>query len=172
MVLEKLMGEKIGTLRDLYVLELQDLLSAEKQIAEALPKMAKRAGHEELRKAFEEHQKTTSLQAERLETILSELGESGDGVVCEGIKGLIKENEKFLNASGPASIIDAGLIAAANRVEHYEIAAYGAAREFAEILGFDDHAALLQETLDEEGDADKLLTGLAADVNLDAYAAQ
>ena len=172
MVLEKLIGENIETLRDLYVMEVQDLLSAEHQIAEALPKMAQRAANDDLRQAFEEHERMTRVQAERLETILAELGESGDGVVCEGVKGLIKENEKLLNASGPGSIIDAGLIAGANRVEHYEIAAYGAAREFAEILGFDDHAALLQETLDEEGDTDKKLTGLAADINLDAYAAQ
>ena len=172
MVFEKIVGEKIETLRDLYVHELQDLLSAEQQISKALPKMAARASHPELRRAFEEHKHVTDLQAERLKTILAELGTDADGITCEGVAGLIKESEKLLSASGPESIIDAGLIAEANRVEHYEIAAYGAAREFAEILGFDDHAAMLQETLDEEGDADKVLRSLAADINLDAYAAQ
>ncbi len=164
------MADNIASLRDLYVQELKDLLSAEDQIIEALPRFIEKASDAELRQLFEQHRSTSQVQRRRLETILAELGETANGVTCEAVAGLVRECQRLLDATGPGSIIDAGLISAGNRLEHYEIAGYGAVREYAEVLGFDDHAALLQETLDEEGAADKRLTSLSEEINLDAYA--
>jgi ferritin-like metal-binding protein YciE len=153
---------KMESLKDLYVHELNDLHSAEQQIIEALPKMAGKASNPELRRAFEEHLQVTKEQVRRLETIFDELGAGPSGQKCRGMEGLIEEGEELLEEedADPATR-DAGLIAAAQRVEHYEIAGYGCARTYAARLGFDRAAQLLQQTLDEEGMTDERLTALA-----------
>src|SRR5438445_817658 len=137
-------------LKELYIDELKDLYSAENQLVKALPKMAKAASSEELRSAFEEHLEETKNQVQRLETIFRELDESPKGKKCKGMEGLIEEGAGIINEDGADSVRDAGLIAAAQRVEHYEIAAYGCARTFAGRLGFEEAVNLLQESLDEE----------------------
>ena len=149
------------SMQDLYLHELKDLYSAEKQILEALPKMAQKANHQELRKAFEEHRAMTEEQVRRLDTIFDDLGQSSSGKKCKGMEGLIEEGEEVLEEDADPDVRDAALIAAAQRIEHYEIAAYGTARTYAKQLGFDKHADLLQSTLDEEGETDKQLTQLA-----------
>lgn len=151
----------IESLHDLYIEELKDLYSAEKQILKALPKMAKKASHEELRNAFQEHLAVTKEQVTRLETIFDELERSPRGKKCVGMEGLIEEGEEMMGEDADPDVLDAALIAAAQRVEHYEIAAYGTARTFAEQLGLTEHARLLQQTLDEEGETDKRLTQIA-----------
>jgi ferritin-like metal-binding protein YciE len=157
------------TIQDLYVHELKDIYSAEKQILQALPKMAKAAKHNELRQAFEEHQRVTEEQVRRLETIFGELDEKPGGKKCKGMEGLIEEGEEVLEEDADPDVRDAALIAAAQRVEHYEIAAYGTARTYARQLGLDRHVDLLQRTLDEEGETDQRLTKLAeSTVNRDA----
>ncbi|HWB59690.1 MAG TPA: ferritin-like domain-containing protein [Chthoniobacteraceae bacterium] len=152
---------KLESLRDLYIAELRDLYSAEKQLTKALPKMAKAAGTPELKEAFESHLEETEGHVTRLEKIFEELDEKPTGETCEAMKRLIEEGEHFVKAKGESQVIDAGLIAAAQRVEHYEIAGYGTARTLASHLGEEDAAELLQETLDEEGAADKKLTSIA-----------
>jgi ferritin-like metal-binding protein YciE len=149
------------SMQDLYLHELKDIYNAEKQILQALPKMAKKANHQELRQAFEEHRVVTEEQVRRLETIFSDLGQSPSGKKCKGMEGLIEEGEELLEEDADPDVRDAALIGAAQRVEHYEIAAYGTARTYAQQLGFDKHADLLQRTLDEEGETDKRLTKLA-----------
>jgi ferritin-like metal-binding protein YciE len=149
------------SLRDLYVEELKDLYSAENQILKALPKMAKKASSDELRAAFEEHLEITRSQVERLETIFDDLERSPKGKRCKGMAGLIEEGAEMMKEDAEPDVLDAALISAAQRVEHYEIAAYGTVRTFAERLGLDKHSRLLQQTLDEEGDADKKLTQIA-----------
>jgi ferritin-like metal-binding protein YciE len=157
------------TMQDLYLHELKDIHNAEKQILQALPKMAKAAKHDELRRAFEEHRQVTEEQVRRLETIFDDLGEKPTGKKCKGMEGLIEEGEEVLEEDADPDVRDAALIAAAQRVEHYEIAAYGTARTYARQLGFDKHAELLQRTLDEEGETDQRLTKLAESrVNRDA----
>jgi ferritin-like metal-binding protein YciE len=158
------------TLQDLYLHELKDIYNAEKQILQALPKMAESASHNELRQAFEEHARVTEEQVRRLETIFSDLGQNPTGKKCKGMEGLIEEGKEVLEEKkADPDVRDAALIAAAQRVEHYEIAAYGTARTYAQQLGFSNHADLLQQTLDEEGETDKLLTQLAENrVNTDA----
>jgi ferritin-like metal-binding protein YciE len=151
----------LESMQDLYLHELKDIHSAEKQILQALPKMAKAATHDELRKAFEEHRTVTEEQVRRLETIFDDLGQKAGGEKCKGMEGLIKEGEDVLEEDADPDVRDAALIAAAQRVEHYEIAAYGTARTYARQLGFDRHAELLQQTLDEEGQTDQRLTKLA-----------
>jgi ferritin-like metal-binding protein YciE len=149
-------------LQDLYVEELRDLYNAEKQILKALPKMAERASNQELQTAFQMHTDQTERQVERLERIFDDLGTKPTGKHCKGMEGLIEEGKELLekkNANPDA--LDAGLIAAAQKVEHYEIAGYGTVRTLAQQLGFSEHARLLQETLDEEGETDKKLTRLA-----------
>jgi ferritin-like metal-binding protein YciE len=159
----------IETLQDLYVHELKDIYNAEKQILQALPRMAKGASHDELRRAFEEHQRVTEEQVRRLDTIFDDLGQKPDGQKCKGMEGLIEEGKDMLEEKADPDVRDAGLIAAAQRVEHYEIAAYGTARTYARQLGLDKHVDLLQRTLDEEGETDKRLTELAENrVNTDA----
>ncbi len=160
---------KLETLKDLYVEQLHDLYSAETQLVEALPKMAKAATNKQLQAAFTEHLTQTKGHVQRLEKIFTQLGEDTKGPVCKGMKGLISEGEEMIKMKGEPAAIDAGLIAAAQRVEHYEIAGYGCVRTYAHQLG--DHAAekLLQQTLDEEGAADQKLTTLAEGViNLEA----
>lgn len=149
------------SMQDLYLHELKDIYNAEKQILQALPKMAKKAKHDELRRAFEEHQTVTEEQVRRLETIFSDLGQSPSGKKCKGMEGLIEEGEELLEEDADPDVRDAALIGAAQRVEHYEIAAYGTARTYAQQLGFSKHAELLQRTLDEEGQTDERLTKLA-----------
>lgn len=153
--------ERLNNLHDLFVHELQDLYSAEQQITEALPKMANAASSSELRKAFEQHLKETQNHISRLEKAFSMLNVSPGGHKCKGMEGLIKEGESILEMQGDASVKDAALIAAAQRVEHYEIAGYGTARTYAEQMDHDKIADLLQETLDEEGKTNKMLTKLA-----------
>jgi ferritin-like metal-binding protein YciE len=152
---------KLDTLKKLYLEELRDLYSAETQLVKALPKMAKGASSDELKQAFESHLEQTKEHVERLDEIFARLDEKPTGKTCKAMKGLIEEGSEMLEQEGEDSVIDAGLIGAAQRVEHYEIAAYGTVRTFANLLGEDDAAELLQETLDEEGETDKELSELA-----------
>ncbi len=162
---------KLETLRDLYVEQLQDLYSAETQLVEALPKMAKAATNAQLQAGFEQHLFETQQQVQRLEQIFEQLGVKAGGTTCNGMKGLLKEGDEMIKAKGEPAAIDAGLIAAAQRVEHYEIAGYGCVHTYAHQLGEDQAASLLQQTLDEEGATDKKLTSLAEQViNLEADA--
>ena len=162
----------LENLQQLYVEQLRDLYSAENQILEALPSMAERAVHPELKQGFEIHRRQTEEQVRRLEQIADALGEKISGETCEGMKGLIKEGQKMMKERGSDDVRDAALIAAAQRVEHYEIAGYGCARTYARLLGREQDARLLQTTLDEEGDTDQKLTGLAERVvNIDALRA-
>jgi ferritin-like metal-binding protein YciE len=152
---------QLQTLNDLLVEQLQDLYSAETQLVEALPKMASAASNEELRKAFEHHLQETNDHVQRLTEIFGQIGKTPGGETCEGMKGLIREGEEMIGLSGDPTVKDAGLIAAAQRVEHYEISAYGTARTLADELDLDDAVDLLDQTLDEESNADKLLTKIA-----------
>jgi ferritin-like metal-binding protein YciE len=151
----------LDTLQDLYVHELKDLYSAENQLLKALPKMAEKASNPELRQGFEKHLEQTKEHVRRLETIFDDLGRGAQGQKCVGMEGLIEEGEEILKEDAEADVRDAAIIAAAQRVEHYEIAGYGTVRTYARQLGFDEHARLLQQTLDEEGETDKLLTRMA-----------
>jgi ferritin-like metal-binding protein YciE len=161
--------DRLNSLQDLFVHELKDLYSAEQQILQALPKMAKAAEHQELRRAFQEHEQMTRDQVRRLDMIADDLGVDLKGHKCKGIEGIIKEGEELISADVEADVLDAGLIGAAQRVEHYEIAGYGTARTFARRLGHGRVASLLQETLDEEGNTDQRLTSIAESmVNPDA----
>ncbi|RIK35818.1 MAG: ferritin-like domain-containing protein [Chloroflexi bacterium] len=157
----------------LYIEELKDLYSAETQLTKALPKMAKAASSDELRQAIEQHLKETEGHVQRLEQIFEKLERSPRGKRCKGMAGLIEEGSELLKEKGEmeAEVLDAGLIAAAQRVEHYEIAAYGTARTFAQRLGQQEVAKLLQQTLDEEYAADRKLTAIAeGGVNQEAQA--
>lgn len=151
---------KMQSLEDLFVHEIQDLYSAEEQIVEALPKMAKAASSPELRKAFQQHLEVSKTHLDRVQQILDELSEK-PGKKCKGMEGLLKEGEEILKEDSDADVKDAALIAAAQRVEHYEMAGYGAARTHARQLDYADMAKLLQQTLNEEGEADEKLTKLA-----------
>src|SRR4051794_8556907 len=152
---------KLTTLHDLLVDHLKDLYSAENQIIKALPKMAKNASSEELSAGFEEHLEQTRGQVERLERICELLEVSPKGKKCAGMEGLIDEGKEIMEEDAEESVLDAGLIAAAQKVEHYEIASYGTARTWAEQLGLTEVAELLQQTLDEEKETDEKLTRLA-----------
>ncbi|HZW29022.1 MAG TPA: ferritin-like domain-containing protein [Trueperaceae bacterium] len=152
---------RLNDLQDVLAHEVKDLYSAEKQLVEALPKMAKAASDERLRKAMEKHLEVTRQQVARLEEVGKTLGTEVTGHACEGMKGLIKEAEGLLKENEPSEALDVALISAAQRVEHYEIAAYGSAVAFAKELGHHDVARTLQQTLDEEGQADKELTDIA-----------
>lgn len=164
---------ELETLKDLYIHELKDLLSAENQLIKALPKMAKAATNDDLAAGFEEHLEQTKEHAARLEKILKSHDESSDRPPkCKGMEGLIKEGEEMIEEEADDEVRDAGLISAAQRVEHYEIAGYGCARTYANLLGDKKGAEVLQTTLDEEGETDKKLTKLAESViNLEAAAA-
>lgn len=155
------MSTAIKSMNDLYVESLRDLYSAETQITKALPKMAKAANSEELKNGFTEHLAETKGQIDRLKTIFEGLGEKPTGHHCQAMEGLLEEGAEMIEAVKEPEVLDAGLIGAAQKVEHYEMAGYGTARNFARLLGFDDHAELLQETLDEEGATDQKLTDLA-----------
>jgi ferritin-like metal-binding protein YciE len=154
-----------GSLRELYVDELRDLYSAETQLTKALPKMAKASSNAELRQAFEEHLRQTSEHVSRLEQIFEMLEEKASGKKCLGMEGLVKEGAESMQEDYEDAVLDAAIIGAAQRVEHYEIAAYGTAREFARLLGEDEHISLLDETLQEEKQTDSKLTQLAESIN-------
>ena len=156
----------LNTARDLLVDELKDLYSAENQLIKALPRMAKAASNPELKAAFQEHLEQTKEHARRIEKIMDRLDESPRGKKCAAMEGLIEEGKHVLEEDGEDSIIDSALIAAAQKVEHYEIASYGTARCLAKRVGEDKIAQMLQETLDEEGDTDKKLTDLALSIEL------
>ncbi len=160
---------ELETLKDLYVEELKDLWSAEKQIIKGLAKMTKAASHPELKQAFERHAAMTETHVERLERICADLEVSPRGKKCIGMEGLIEEASELIKEKPDADVLDAGLIAAAQHVEHYEMAGYGCVRTYARQLGFEEQADLLQTTLDEEGTTVKLLTEIAErSINLEA----
>ncbi len=164
---------ELESLRDLYVEELKDLYSAEQQLVKALPKMSKAASSPQLKKAFDKHLRVTEKQVQRLERIFSDLDESPRGKKCVGMEGLIKEGQELIKEKPEPEVLDAGLISKAQHVEHYEIAGYGAVRTYAQLLGEQKHADLLQQTLDEEGEADKSLTQLAeSSINVEAMEGQ
>jgi ferritin-like metal-binding protein YciE len=156
-------------LEDLFVDQLRDLYNAEKQLTKALPKMAKKASDDQLKQAFTQHLEQTEEHVERLEQILEKLGKRASGKTCKAMQGLIEEGKELMEEDAEPEVLDAGLIAAAQRVEHYEIAGYGTVRAYAKLLGNNDAAKLLQKTLDEEGDTDKKLTQLAeSTINIEA----
>jgi ferritin-like metal-binding protein YciE len=159
---------KIETLRKMFIDELKDLYSAENQLVKALPKMAKAASSKELRTAFEGHLEETKGHAERLEEVCTELDVSPKGKKCKAMEGLIAEGAEWMEEDAEPEVMDAGLIAAAQRVEHYEMAGYGCVRTYAQLLGEDKVAKLLQKTLDEEGACDKKLTQIAEKINVEA----
>jgi len=152
---------KLDTLQKLYTDELRDLYNAENQLLKALPKMAKAASSEELKEAFEKHLEQTKGHVKRLEQVFEELDEKPKGKTCRAMKGLIEEGSEILQQEGEESILDAGIIVAAQKVEHYEIAGYGSVRTFAHLLGQNKAAELLQTTLDEESETNELLNRLA-----------
>ncbi|HKF26312.1 MAG TPA: ferritin-like domain-containing protein, partial [Candidatus Acidoferrum sp.] len=157
-----------NSLQELYVEQLRDLYSAENQLVKALPKMAKAAQSPTLRQGFEHHLDQTKGHVDRLEQIFSVLDESPKGRKCAGMEGLVEEGEEVIKEQSSSDALDAGLIASAQRVEHYEIAAYGTVRSFAELLGENDAVDLLQQTLDEEKATDEKLTELSKEVNAQA----
>lgn len=152
---------KLESLKDLYLHELQDAYSAEEQLTQALPIMQARATSRDLQKAFEMHLDETREQLERVRSILSRHGQAPGRHVCKAMQGLIREGDEMISNIGNPDVIDAGLITIAQRVEHYEIAAYGTLVSYAEYLDLDDEADMLKESLDEESDADKKLNKLA-----------
>jgi ferritin-like metal-binding protein YciE len=155
-------------LRDLYVDELRDIYNAETQLVKTLPKMAKAATSEQLRSGFEEHLEQTRGHVSRLEQIFEDLDEKPSGKRCAGMEGLVKEGSEMIKNDFEGEVKDAGLIGAAQRVEHYEIAAYGTVRAFAELLGDRNAVDLLSQTLEEEKETDKKLTQLASEINVEA----
>jgi ferritin-like metal-binding protein YciE len=158
------MANEMNPLQELLIDELKDLYSAENQIIKALPKMAKNASNADLRTAFERHLEETRAQAGRLEQIADEMDFTLRGKKCKGMEGLIEEGKELISDDLDANALDAGMIGAAQKVEHYEIAAYGTARNHANLLGLKKVAKLLQQTLDEEGRTDKKLTQLAESI--------
>jgi ferritin-like metal-binding protein YciE len=156
------------TLRELYIDELKDLYSAENQLTKALPKMAKSAAAEELSQAFEQHLEQTRGHVERLQQIFDALEEKPTGKKCLGMEGLIKEGTEILSEDYEDEVMDAALISAAQRVEHYEIAAYGTIRAYAKLLGESEHVSLIEQTLQEEKETDQKLTELASEINVQA----
>ncbi|HXN22885.1 MAG TPA: ferritin-like domain-containing protein [Candidatus Dormibacteraeota bacterium] len=155
-------------LKELYIDELRDLFDAENQLLKALPKMAKAATSEQLRSGFEEHLEQTQEHVQRLEQIFGELGEKPAGKKCKGMQGLIAEGKEMMEEDFEGALMDAALISAAQRVEHYEIAAYGTVRTYAGILGEEDAVSLLEETLEEEKETDQKLTEIAKTINFEA----
>lgn len=152
---------KVATMNELYTMGLRDLYSAETQLISALPKVVAAAKSPDLKNAFQEHLKLTETHRSRLEGIFKKLGESPDGHPCAAMKGLIKETEELFADVANPELLDVALIAAAQKIEHYEIAGYGTCRTFARLVGHDDQAKLLQETLEDEARADQALTVLA-----------
>ena len=164
---------ELQSLRDLYIDELKDLYSAEKQLVKALPKMAKNATNPDLKKAFTDHLEQTEEHVSRLEQIFESLEASPRGKKCVGMEGLIEEAKEMLEEDAEEDVLDAGLISKAQHVEHYEMAGYGTVRRFAQILGETEHVELLEQTLNEEKEADQLLTQLAdSSINVEAAAGE
>jgi len=159
---------KPNSLRELYLEQLRDLHDAERQIIKALPKMIDAAQSEELQDALAEHLDITREQAARIERIFKQIGEKPSGEKCKGMQGVIQEGSDLIAEIKNPNVRDAAIIASAQRVEHYEMAGYGSARAYAELLGEDDAAQLLQQTLSEEKEADETLTGLAESINVEA----
>jgi ferritin-like metal-binding protein YciE len=160
---------EMDSLRELYVEEIKDLYSAENQILKGLPRMIKAASHPQLKKAFTKHEGQTRTHVKRLEQIARELGEKPTGKKCVGMEGLIQEAKDLLAEKPEPNVLDAGLISAAQHVEHYEMAGYGTCRTWARLLGYEKQTALLQQTLDEEQATDLLLTDIAtSQINIDA----
>jgi ferritin-like metal-binding protein YciE len=159
---------EMETLQDLLVDEVKDLYSAEQQLLKALPKMSKKAKSKQLKQAFETHTKETEIHVERLESVFEALGEKAKAKKCLAMEGLIKEGKEMMGEDMEDDVMDAALISSAQKVEHYEIASYGTCRTYAQLLGNKDAARLLQQTLDEEGKTDKLLTKIAESINIEA----
>ncbi|HEX3235029.1 MAG TPA: ferritin-like domain-containing protein [Gemmatimonadales bacterium] len=159
---------EMDTLAELYINELKDLWSAENQILKALPRMIKAASANPLKQAFRAHEQQTREHVRRLEQIFRSLRASPRGKKCVGMEGLLKEGSELIKEKPEADVLDAGLISAAQHVEHYEMAGYGTVRTWAKLLGHADHAQLLQQTLNEEGNTDKALTKLAESINVAA----
>lgn len=157
-----------NSLQELYVEQLQDLYSAEQQIIKALPKMIEAAQSDELRDALNEHLEVTKTQAQRLEKICQELGEDPKNEKCKGMEGVLQEGSDLVKEVKNEEVRDAAIIAAAQRVEHYEMAGYGTARTYATLLGYDEAASVLEQTLEEEKEADVTLSNLADDINVEA----
>ncbi len=164
---------KLESLRELFIEELEDLYSAENMILKALPKMIEKTSSRELHSGFSEHLEQTRGHVQRLDQIFDQLGGEADrkGKKCKGMEGIIKDNKELLKEEAEPEVLDAGLIAGAQRVEHYEIAAYGTVKTYARLLGREDWAQLLDQTLQEEKETDVKLTELAGQVNLEAKAA-
>lgn len=159
----------LSDLQDLMVEQLRDLYNAESQLIKALPKMARKASNEELKQAFEEHLEQTEEHVNRLSKVFESLGEKAKGKTCYAMKGLIEEAQETMKEDMEPEVLDAALIAAAQRVEHYEIAGYGTVRTFAEMIGNTQAAEMLQQTLDEEGETDQRLSELAiSTINVEA----
>jgi ferritin-like metal-binding protein YciE len=159
---------KTNRLKHLYVQELKDLYSAENQLVKALPKMAKASTSEDLREGFQDHLEQTKEHVARLEKIFKALGESPKGKKCNGMEGLIEEGAELIEENPAPEELDAGLIAAAQRVEHYEMAAYGCVSTYARLLREDEAVSLLKQTLEEEKETDRKLTELSTDINVEA----
>jgi ferritin-like metal-binding protein YciE len=159
---------QMNSLEDLFVSELKDLYSAEKQLLKALPKMARAATSKQLQNGFNKHLKQTEGHVSRLEKVFDELGASPRGKKCQAMEGLIEEGQEVIDEDAEPDVRDAALIAAAQKVEHYEIAGYGTVRTYANLLNHKRAASLLQQTLDEEGETDKTLTQLSEQINLSA----
>ena len=159
----------LDTLHELYVDELKDFYSAENQILKALPRMIKAATHPKLKQGFTKHERQTRQHVKRLERICKSLGEKPTGKRCVGMEGVLKEGSELIKKKPDKEALDAGLISAAQHVEHYEMAGYGTVRTWAQLMGYEAHAVLLQQTLDEERETDETLTSLAeSSINLEA----
>jgi len=166
-----LFSMRMDNLQQLFIKELRDLYDAENQITEALPKLIDAAHHPELKSALREHLQVTKQQISRLDQIFQRLNQKATGESCKGMKGVIKEGDEIVSSGGDPSTVDAGIISAAQRVEHYEMAGYGTVRTYAQLLGQQEMARLLQQTLDEEAEADEKLSQIARSVNVEAKAA-
>jgi ferritin-like metal-binding protein YciE len=167
-MIERKMEMKLIELSDLFLHDLKDIYDAEKQLLKALPKMAKAAESEALRAAIEEHHTVTEKQVDRLEEIFQMLDKPARGKKCAAMEGLVKEGSELLKEDAEAGVLDAGIIGAAQKVEHYEIAAYGTLATYAEILGYQDAKELLGQSLEEEKQADETLTEIASQINFEA----
>jgi ferritin-like metal-binding protein YciE len=164
---------KLESLRELFINELQDLYSAENMIIKALPKMIEKVSAPELKSALNTHLEETKVQVSRLDQIFDQLGDEVDrkDKKCKGMEGIIKENKDFVGEDAEPEVLDAGIIAGAQKVEHYEIASYGTVRTYASLLGRQDWLQLLEVTLEEEKQADKKLSALSNHINIEAKAA-
>jgi len=165
------MSDSLETLHDLFVHELKDLYSAENQLIKALPKMSQAAQSPELKRAFDTHLRETKEQVRRLEQVFKALGEKPGGKTCKAMQGLVEEGEELLEEDADPDVMDAALIVTAQKVEHYEIASYGSVCTFGRVLGYDQATEILKETMAEEERTDKLLTGIAEKLNVQAKTA-